>query len=165
MWVVIWLVCLLDCRGAHFCWKSLVIMMLSCFTLTSENFLWVWMTLGISGHLLCPLQHFYTLAVLEVLCMYSSWLSVQWSQLKCWSVILLCRNCVQFCDEPGVNCKEGALLTQTISYTVLTLDGYDIQPYQDLMQITVFGEDGRQLQRTRYRITENETGLNDYVLF
>jgi hypothetical protein len=58
-----------------------------------------------------------------------------------------------------VTCKEGALLAQTVSYTVLTLDGYDVQPYQDLMQITVFGEDGRQLPRTRYRITENETGL------
>lgn len=71
----------------------------------------------------------------------------------------MCRNCIQFCDEPGVNCKEGALLTQTVSYNALTLDGYDVQPYQDLMQITVFGEDGRQLPRTRYRITENETGL------
>jgi hypothetical protein len=27
------------------------------------------------------------------------------------------------------------------------------------MQFTVFGEDGRQLPRTRYRIVENETGL------
>jgi len=71
----------------------------------------------------------------------------------------LCRNCIQFCDEPGVNCKEGALLTQTVSYTVLTVDGHDVQPYQDLMQIKVFDEDGRQLPRTRYRITENETGL------
>ncbi|XP_069698018.1 hemicentin-1-like isoform X2 [Periplaneta americana] len=68
------------------------------------------------------------------------------------------RNCVQFCDEPGVNCKEGALLTQTISYVVLTLDNNEVQPYQDLMQLTVFGEDGRQLPRTRYRIVENETG-------
>ena len=71
----------------------------------------------------------------------------------------MCRNCIQFCDEPGVNCKEGALLTQTVSYTALTLDVYDVQPYQDLMQITVFDEDGRQLPRTRYRITDNETGL------
>jgi hypothetical protein len=69
------------------------------------------------------------------------------------------RNCVQFCDEPGANCREGALLTQTVSYIVLTLDRNEIQPYQDLMQLTVFGEDGRQLPRTRYRIVENETGL------
>jgi hypothetical protein len=94
-----------------------------------------------------------------LLYLFSSRLCVESSQFKCWSVVLCCRNCVQFCDEPGVNCKEGALLTQTVSYTVLTLDGYDIQPYQDLMQITAFGEDGRQLPRTRYRITENETGL------
>jgi hypothetical protein len=76
---------------------------------------------------------------------------------------LFFRNCVQFCDEPGIKCKEGSLLTQTVSYIVLTLDKNEVQPYQDLMQFTVFGEDGRQLRRTRYRIVENEIGLFDYV--
>jgi hypothetical protein len=31
------------------------------------------------------------------------------------------------------------------------------------MQFTVFGEDGRELPRTRYRIVENEIGLFGYV--
>ncbi|PSN35554.1 hypothetical protein C0J52_12507 [Blattella germanica] len=67
------------------------------------------------------------------------------------------RNCIQFCDEPGTKCKD-AVLTQTITHVVLKLENNEIQPYQDLMQLTVFGEDGRQLPRTRFRIVENETG-------
>ncbi|XP_046985732.1 hemicentin-1-like [Schistocerca americana] len=72
--------------------------------------------------------------------------------------------CLIYCDERHT-CNEGAKLTQTVSFMVLTPETSSIQPYQDLMQFSVQGDNGKQLPRTRYRIVENELGKPFRVRF
>ncbi|XP_068081375.1 hemicentin-1 isoform X2 [Anabrus simplex] len=72
--------------------------------------------------------------------------------------------CVLYCDEPGADCDSGATLSQTVTYMVLAPESR-IQPYQDLMQLSVRGDDGKQLPHTRYRVVENEIGKPFRVRF
>ncbi|GLH01974.1 Obscurin, partial [Gryllus bimaculatus] len=71
--------------------------------------------------------------------------------------------CQKYCDENP--CEDGALLSQTITYMVVVPEEEVVHRYQDLVQLSVRGDNGHQLAHTRYRITENETGKPFRVRF